>query len=266
MFKGFIYQIKNKINQKSYIGQTTRDINQRWKEHVDSAKKHTHLPLCNSINKYGLENFEFIVLNEIQNDDKKKLLEELNELERFLIHENQTLIIQHGYNTMDGGKNQLIPPSVRNAISKSVKNFQKHNLVVLDAFRYSMLGKKHSLKSRKQMSKSRSGSRNGNFGKLGEKNHLFGKTRSPQFGQKISDTKQRLGQGLPIECKVAQLKAIRKPIDCFTLNGVFIKRYEFIGEVEKDGFSGQSVSRRIRNPDMKPYKNLLWKLVQKEST
>lgn len=36
--KGFIYIIKNTINNKVYIGQTRTSVNQRWSEHLRHAK------------------------------------------------------------------------------------------------------------------------------------------------------------------------------------------------------------------------------------
>ena len=35
---GFIYKITNTINDKVYIGKTTRTIEERWKEHLNSIK------------------------------------------------------------------------------------------------------------------------------------------------------------------------------------------------------------------------------------
>ena len=34
---GCIYLIQNRLNGKSYIGKTIRDVNQRWAEHAYSA-------------------------------------------------------------------------------------------------------------------------------------------------------------------------------------------------------------------------------------
>lgn len=59
-----IYRIKNKINNKSYIGQSTC-IENRWKQHLSEAKdKSSSKPLYQAIRKYGVENFSFEVLEE----------------------------------------------------------------------------------------------------------------------------------------------------------------------------------------------------------
>ena len=70
--------ITNKINNKKYIGQSIR-IETRWREHKNSYlrnDKNTHL--YNAMKKYGLENFDFIILEE-----RKK--EELNNREKYWI-------------------------------------------------------------------------------------------------------------------------------------------------------------------------------------
>ena len=49
----FIYKVTNKVNDKFYIGLTTRDINRRLKEHMYNNATGLSAP----IKKYGLENF-----------------------------------------------------------------------------------------------------------------------------------------------------------------------------------------------------------------
>lgn len=58
-----IYQIKNSINNNIYIGSSV-NIRTRFKTHLNLLKKNKHenLKLQNAVNKYGLENFEFIKL------------------------------------------------------------------------------------------------------------------------------------------------------------------------------------------------------------
>ena len=42
---GYIYKITNKINQKIYIGQTSKTLEQRWREHKYDCKKGKTYPL-----------------------------------------------------------------------------------------------------------------------------------------------------------------------------------------------------------------------------
>lgn len=65
-----VYLIKNKINNKIYIGSTI-DFKNRWYKHI-SGKGNIHL--FNSITKYGLDNFEFIILELFDMTKNKDLL------------------------------------------------------------------------------------------------------------------------------------------------------------------------------------------------
>ena len=52
--EGFIYKITNKVNGKSYIGQTRNTVEFRWRQHYKAKdNKYFH----RAIQKYGKENF-----------------------------------------------------------------------------------------------------------------------------------------------------------------------------------------------------------------
>ena len=53
---GYIYKIVNKINNKVYIGQTTRTIDIRWKQHLNNIN-HVDTHLYRAMKNYGPENF-----------------------------------------------------------------------------------------------------------------------------------------------------------------------------------------------------------------
>jgi group I intron endonuclease len=44
-------------NQKLYIGQTKKTIEERFKNHLKLAKRHTNRCLYDAMNKYGYDNF-----------------------------------------------------------------------------------------------------------------------------------------------------------------------------------------------------------------
>lgn len=73
MEKSGIYQIKNKVNSKSYIGSSIR-LSKRWRRHLTDLKCNVHhsLALQRAFHKYGYDNFEFIIL---ENCEENKLLE-----------------------------------------------------------------------------------------------------------------------------------------------------------------------------------------------
>lgn len=105
-YTGYIYYIENLINHKAYIGQTTRTINIRWKEHVYRAKddKTKNQPFANSICKYGEENFEVKTLHVVTEDSREKLQNKLDNLEIESIKKYNTYIYNgNGYNVASGG-------------------------------------------------------------------------------------------------------------------------------------------------------------------
>lgn len=97
---GYIYKITNLINQKSYIGLTHRTPELRWKEHIDITygEKGRRHHLHNAILKYGLENFEFKILEEVSED-------ELNNREKYWIKYYDTY--DNGYNETYGGEGAI---------------------------------------------------------------------------------------------------------------------------------------------------------------
>ena len=74
-----IYKIKNNITGDTYIGQS-RNIEARWEEHV----RYSQIPLYKQFNEYGIENFEFTVLEET--DDNL-----LNKERGYIFREQPTL-------------------------------------------------------------------------------------------------------------------------------------------------------------------------------
>lgn len=103
--KGYIYKFENKVNGKIYVGQTTRKVKTRYKEHLRaSIKELDQLPIHRAIKKYGIENFIFEIIYEIENDCKEKLIDDLNNLEISYITE-LNCIVPNGYNVSVGGHN-----------------------------------------------------------------------------------------------------------------------------------------------------------------
>ena len=77
----YVYKIRNKLNNKCYIGYTSRcDVEHRIREHFSpSVYENNKKPLYNSIKKYGKENFDFKVLYESLN-----VIETLNMEKKFI--------------------------------------------------------------------------------------------------------------------------------------------------------------------------------------
>ena len=91
-----IYKITNQINRHSYIGLSTH-IEDRWDYHKNpyNWEREKDKSLYQAINKYGIENFSFEILEECS-------LEELSEKEKFYVAKYNTFY--NGYNMTAGGE------------------------------------------------------------------------------------------------------------------------------------------------------------------
>ena len=90
----FIYKITNTVNNKVYIGQSIRPIEQRFKRHINDAinnKLDTHF--ARAIRKYGADNF---VIEQI---DSASSQDELNQKEQYWIRFYNSTV--DGYNETD---------------------------------------------------------------------------------------------------------------------------------------------------------------------
>lgn len=99
-----IYKITNKINNKIYIGQS-KDIERRWKQHIASSKNikcsSYYNPLYTDFRKFGIENFDFEILQTFEKYNKIELDKaELSFMKKF----NS---LQNGYNIL-ASKGQVI--------------------------------------------------------------------------------------------------------------------------------------------------------------
>lgn len=93
-----IYQILNKVNKKSYIGQTIRQFSERYK--AENFEKYTHNNILKqAIKKYGKENFCFYIL-----EDNISTMADLNKKEIYYIKKFNS-ITPNGYNIKTGGNN-----------------------------------------------------------------------------------------------------------------------------------------------------------------
>jgi group I intron endonuclease len=96
-----IYIIKNKINDKIYIGQTKGTINKRWIGHKSRANKGSNLVLHSAMRLHGIENFNIELIECVAT------LEEANKKEFELIN-NLNSKCPNGYNMVDGGNVEFL--------------------------------------------------------------------------------------------------------------------------------------------------------------
>ena len=174
-----IYKIVNKINNKIYIGRSL-NIEKRFREHkhAEKAKVPHPYPIARAINKYGIDNFEFMII-EVVTDYMK-----LDERELYWINHYKSNDPSYGYNIRIDCRNnkgfkhtketkdilsaitkkQWENPEFRKAISEFGRKRLKDPEVqkkMQEASKsktyYGHTGHKHSEKAREKISKGRKG-------------------------------------------------------------------------------------------------------------
>ena len=130
---GIIYKITNKINDKVYIGQTTRKLgfDRRYSYNLPKNTRNPHLKVA--IEKYGIDNFE--ITKEFDIAFSKK---ELDEKEKYWIKYYNSTNPNFGYNLQEGGANGK--PNIATRL-KMKQNSAR-----------AMLGKHHSEETKRKMS------------------------------------------------------------------------------------------------------------------
>jgi group I intron endonuclease len=188
-----IYRIFNKVNGKSYVGSAI-DSADRWYEHKRILKHNSHHSprLQHAVNKYGLENFEFILIEKIK--DISKLLER----EQYWINYFDAANPEKGYNINKTAGSRLgmhhteetkerisikklgmTPPNKGKPMSSEQKEkLSKAHLGKLSP----MKGKHFNYEIRKNMSLAHLGKN------LGKEHPFFGKHHTEEAKEKIRKT------------------------------------------------------------------------------
>lgn len=112
---GVIYKWTNKISGKAYIGQTTQDPEKRRAEHLYTSSDSV---ISRAIRKYGVENFDFEVIDSTATNQ-----DELDAREKYWSEYYHTWIGDPecwGYNVREcGGAHGAWPQDVKDKISQS---------------------------------------------------------------------------------------------------------------------------------------------------
>ena len=118
MIYGYIYKITNIINNKVYIGQTTRTVEARFQEHLHSCtqKSKATLHLYSAMNLYGKENFSVEMIDTAISQD------DLNKKEIYWIEFYDSM--NAGYNMTKGGseENPMNSEIVRKKHAKKLRS------------------------------------------------------------------------------------------------------------------------------------------------
>ena len=189
-----IYMYVNKINNKKYIGQTTRCIYDRHRQHMTDCynenKKCYNHPFYRAVRKYTIENFEIIILK--QNLTNQCLL---NLFECYYIKKYNTMINGgYGYNVSDGGSNgNNFAGKTKEEMSEIKKRMSDNNWLKNGSKEiHPMYGKHHSEGTKEKISKKHKGKQLTNEHKKKTSNTLNSRTEQEkrEWKNKIKSTWQ----------------------------------------------------------------------------
>lgn len=191
-----IYRITNKINNKNYIGQTSKTIECRWNSHVRHANSNSPYVIHSAIRKYGTDSFE---IEEIDNAENQ---EEINAKEVYWILEYKSNNPNFGYNMTFGGEG---PNGFKHSEYSKLKMSVAHSAQSEETRRkisQSMMGKKRpkevvdkivcALKARIRKPCSDETKRKISESLCGDKNPNFGKTFSEDHKRRLSESRRAI--------------------------------------------------------------------------
>ena len=138
-----IYKITNTVNGKLYIGQSIRDVNIRFNEHLNDkiSTDYFHLAVRKYIHDYGKDVFTLEVI------DTAESIEELNEKEIYWINHFRTFVgfaDCNGYNSSLGGTdNPMFNDTIKEKhdarmrtedVRRKISNTMKHKIANKELF------------------------------------------------------------------------------------------------------------------------------------
>ena len=200
-----IYIHRNKINGKVYIGQTKQPLKSRWNNGY-GYKQCTKF--WNAIQKYGWDNFEHKLIED------NLTLDEANRKEQYYIQK---------YNSIDNGYNISIGGGSNYGSGKNIYQYDLNGNYIKEWFSISDIAEAFDVNDASSI-----------YNCISNKiNSCFGFQWSYVKKEKIPPVKSKSEI-------ISELK--RKPVYQYDRNGIFVKKYDYLEEVEKDGFNYKNVS------------------------
>jgi group I intron endonuclease len=139
-----LYVLTNQVNDKRYVGQTVNDLDIRIGHH---RLCHVDCAISRAVKKHGWDNFDVQTC-------AVDTLDELNELEEFMIQDLDSHVSKHGYNVKMGGDNHAgmehtteTKAKISNALTGKVRTPE-----MIEAMRERQTGYKHSAEARAKVS------------------------------------------------------------------------------------------------------------------
>lgn len=202
-----IYKATNKINGKSYIGQTVHSLRQRKHEHISAALSVRDATYFHrALRKYVDESFSWEILQECDT------IEELNQLEIFYIG-YYDVFGNNGYNLTVGGKSGLVGFKHTDESKRKMSEAQKGKKLSEETKRRMSKAQKNkvvSKETRRKISEGHKGSKlpekvrrkisitlKGKF--AGKNSPLYGKSFSEEHRRRMSEARvgKQVGKNNP---------------------------------------------------------------------
>ncbi len=255
---GFIYIIKNTINDKVYIGQTTNTIEYRFYQHLDCSKRdYKNSALYNAMRKYGKEHFYIELIEEVP-------FEQLDEREIYWIAYYDSY--NNGYNSTIGGKG-----SKRINYEPIIKDWyeglseyeirQKHNISETLMWKILNLYNISSEERKLRFAQSKQQNTDEKILDLWNQGYGLREIKREFGGSRETIKKQLLRQGVTEEDIYQRGLAKRgKPVEQYTLEGEYITTYNTTKEASNAlGHSSSSSIQRVCRGELKQAYGYKWK-------
>jgi group I intron endonuclease len=165
---GSIYVAVNQLNNKCYVGQTTRTVEKRWRAHIKSGST-TYF--TRELRRVGAKVFSVSTIAEAQNK------EQLDQLEKLWIITLNSMDSTHGYNTRMGGAHGTFSDEIKAQLRLTALG-RKHTPETKEKLRVAGLGRKHTLGELAKMRASNLGKRHTEETKQKIRVHLTGNSNA----------------------------------------------------------------------------------------
>lgn len=269
-----VYMHRNKINNKAYIGITSRKPEERWGKNGSQYHKGNQHAIRAAIEKYGWDNFEHIIWADNLSENDAKHIEKLL-IALFKTNCCRYYNPSYGYNLTDGGDGTCgrpIPEEQRKQISESLLGNIPWNYgkTMSDEYKQkasiSHIGLTQSEETKKKRGEALSKwwsnpenreKRSGvNSPIYGEKNCFFGKHHSEEAKEK--NRQAHLGKH-PTQATIDKLKAIsqnKRAVVQLSLDWEFVAQYTSAKEAQRQtGIHNTSIGECCRGKCQGKYKS-----------
>lgn len=174
----YVYEIRNIVNNKVYIGQTNNPRT-RWASHKLRLKQNrsSNPPMQKDFNTFGIQNFKFKVLEECCTRERAL------EIETNYIHQFGGIECLSVYNCQDNiTQNSLMiqHQNEKKIGSKRSKEFKEKQRQFALSDGNGWRGKHHSVETKSKLSKSHTGSKNAMYGLKGSQHPGYGQKRTEE--------------------------------------------------------------------------------------